>query len=140
MRAGLDHVAHPVVVVHDAARPFAPPAVFAEVVRALDQADAAVPGLQMKETVKLVRQRRVVETLDRELVWNVQTPQAFTTRRLREVHALALADGIEGTDDAQLIEHYGGVVAVVDGSPASFKITDRHDLERAAAHVREMQR
>ncbi len=138
VRAGLEHVRHPRVVVHDAARPFAPREVFAAVVRALEEADAAVPGLQMKETVKVVRDRRVVKTLDREQVWNIQTPQAFKTDLLRDLHARAVRDDVQGTDDAQLIEHYGGTVAVVEGAVSGFKVTDADDVARAAAHAREL--
>ncbi len=140
VRAGLEHVVSDVVIVHDAARPFAPPQVFAAVIEALQHGDAAVPALQMKETVKLVRDGYVVETLEREQVWNVQTPQAFRTRFLLDAHQRAAAEGVTGTDDAQLIEHYGGTVAVAVGSSLSFKITDPDDLQRAEAHAREVGR
>lgn len=133
VRAGLAAVKTDTVLVHDAARPFAPASVFHSVLAALDDADAAVPGLQMKETVKVVRDGVVVQTLAREEIWNIQTPQAFRTAALRDAHARALTDGVAGTDDAQLIEHYGGTVAVVPGSPLAFKVTDSADLRRAAA-------
>ena len=131
VRLGLEHVSAPRVVVHDAARPFAPPSIFATVTDALEGSDAVVPGLQMQETVKLVREGFVVETLQREEVWNIQTPQAFWTDRLRDAHTRAVADGIQGTDDAQLIEHYGGRVSVVEGHPDAFKVTKAADVERA---------
>jgi 2-C-methyl-D-erythritol 4-phosphate cytidylyltransferase len=89
----------------------------------------------MQETVKRVRNDWVVETLDREEIWNVQTPQAFRTQQLREAHARAALEGFQATDDAQLIEHYGGTVAVVPGSPAAFKLTHPSDLERALGFV-----
>lgn len=136
VRAGLALVEADRVIVHDAARPFAPPAVFRSVIAALDDADAVVPGLQMKETVKVVRDAVVVQTLDREEIWNIQTPQAFRTAALRDAHARAAAEGVAGTDDAQLIEHYGGRVAVVEGSPLAFKVTDSDDVERATAVAR----
>lgn len=131
VRLGLERVSSPRVLVHDAARPFAPPEMFAAVAEALEGCDAAVPGLQMQDTVKVVRQGAVVRTLDREEVWNIQTPQAFHTDRLRDVHARAVADGVTGSDDAQLIEHYGGRVSVVEGHPDAFKVTNADDLERA---------
>ncbi len=140
VRAGLEHVDAELVVVHDAARPFTPPQVFAAVIEALQRSEAAVPGLQMKETVKLVRERRVVKTLEREHVWNIQTPQGFRTASLREVHRRAASEGVEATDDAQLIEHYGGGVTVVEGSVLGFKITDVGDVERAEARAREVRR
>lgn len=131
VRLGLEHVSAPRVLVHDAARPFAPPALFQAVAEALEGCDAAVPGLQMQETVKVVRDRAVVTTLEREEVWNIQTPQAFHTDRLRDVHARAVADRVTSTDDAQLIEHYGGRVVVVEGHPDAFKVTNPADVERA---------
>jgi 2-C-methyl-D-erythritol 4-phosphate cytidylyltransferase len=135
VRLGLEEVSQDRVVIHDAARPFAPPELFRSVLDALRVADAAVPGLQMHETVKRVRNDWVVETLDREEIWNVQTPQAFRTQQLREAHARAALEGFQATDDAQLIEHYGGTVAVVPGSPAAFKLTHPSDLERALGFV-----
>lgn len=132
VRLGLAHVSAERTLVHDAARPFAPPAVFAAVLDALTGADGVVPGLQMQETVKKVREGSVVETLDREEIWNIQTPQAFWTDRLRETHERALADAFDGTDDAQLIEHYGGRVVVVEGHVDAFKVTTSEDVARAA--------
>lgn len=133
VRLGLEHVSAPRVVVHDAARPFAPPAVFAAVTDALEGSDAVVPGLQAQETMKVVREGLVVETLQREEVWNIQTPQAFWTDRLRDVHARAAVDGVRSTDDAQLIEHYGGRVVVVEGHPDAFKVTKPADVQHADA-------
>jgi 2-C-methyl-D-erythritol 4-phosphate cytidylyltransferase len=133
VRLGLEHVTAPRVIVHDAARPFAPPETFEAVMAALEGADASIPGLQMQETVKVVRDGAVVTTLNREEVWNIQTPQAFWTDRLRDLHVRAQADSVEATDDAQLVEHYGGRVVVVDGHPDAFKVTKPGDLERAGA-------
>lgn len=138
VRNGLGHVEGDAVVVHDAARPFAPPALFAAVVAGLEHSEGVVPGLQMRETVKIVRDARVVRTLDREQVWSIQTPQAFRTETLRDVHRRAERDGVQATDDAQLVEHYGGAVSVVEGSPLAFKVTDGDDIRRAEQHAREV--
>ena len=138
VRNGLAHVDTDSVIVHDAARPFAPARLFASVLEALDSADAAVPGLPMKETVKAVRDGFVVETLQREHVWNIQTPQAFRTTVLRDAHRRAETDGFAGSDDAQLVEHYGGRVKVVAGDPLAFKVTDADDISRAEATAREL--
>ena len=135
VRNGLDVLETEHVIVHDAARPFAPAGVFHAVLDALGVADGAVPGLQMKETVKIVRDRSVVRTLQREEVWNIQTPQAFRAAVLRDAHRRARSDGTVGTDDAQLVEHYGGRVAVVPGDIRAFKVTDADDVRRAEALV-----
>jgi 2-C-methyl-D-erythritol 4-phosphate cytidylyltransferase len=127
VRAGLAAVpaGAEVVIVHDAARPFAAPALFEAVVAAVrDGADAAVPGVPLADTVKRVAGSHVVETLDRDRLVAVQTPQAFKVDALRRAHAGAG----EATDDAALVEAAGGLVVVVPGDPANTKITLRTDL------------
>jgi 2-C-methyl-D-erythritol 4-phosphate cytidylyltransferase len=114
-----------VIVVHDAARPRATPALFAAVVDAVRRgADGAVPGVPVTDTVKRVDGARVVETLDRSALVAVQTPQAFRADTLRRVHA----GGGEATDDAALVEAAGGTVVVVSGEPDNRKITHPGDL------------
>lgn len=127
VRAGLAAVPRDVgvVVVHDAARPFAAPALFEAVVAAvLGGAAGAVPGIALADTVKRVADGQVVATLDRDELVAVQTPQAFLAAALRGAHA---ASG-EATDDAALVEAAGGRVVVVPGDPANTKITLRTDL------------
>ena len=128
VRAGLAEVPEEaaVIVVHDAARPFAPPALFEAVVAAIrNGADGAVPGVAVTDTIKQVAGEQVVATLDRDSLVSVQTPQAFTADALRRAHA----GGGEGTDDAALVEAAGGRVVVVPGHAANTKITLRADLE-----------
>ncbi len=114
-----------VVVVHDAARPFAAPALFEAVVAAVRAgADGAVPAVALADTIKRVADGRVVATLDRDQLVAVQTPQAFAAAALRRAN-----DGAgEATDDAALVEAHGGRVVVVPGDPANTKITLRTDL------------
>jgi 2-C-methyl-D-erythritol 4-phosphate cytidylyltransferase len=117
-----------VIVVHDAARPLAPPSLFAAVIAAVHAgADAAVPGLAPPDTVKRVAGDVVVETLDRAELVLVQTPQAFRGEVLRAAHAGAP----DATDDAALVEGAGGRVVVVEGEPHNRKITHPEDLEWA---------
>ncbi|HEX7276683.1 MAG TPA: 2-C-methyl-D-erythritol 4-phosphate cytidylyltransferase [Acidimicrobiales bacterium] len=128
VRAGLGAVpaGADVVIVHDAARPFAAPALFEAVVASVREgADAAIPGVAIADTVKRVVNGRVVGTLDRDELVAVQTPQAFAADVLRRAHA----GGGEATDDAALVEAAGGRVMVVPGDPANTKITLRTDLE-----------
>ena len=114
-----------VVVVHDAARPFAAPSLFEAVVSAVRAgADAAVPGVPILDTVKRVVDGQVAATLDRDELVAVQTPQAFAAAALRKAHA-ACGDA---TDDAALVEAAGGRVTIVPGDPANAKITLRTDL------------
>lgn len=124
-----------IVVVHDAARPFAPPDLFTEVIRAVEAgADGAIPVVPVTDTVKRIDGIRVVDTVDRQDLANAQTPQGFRVAALREAHERAHADGEAVTDDAMLLERTGTVVAVV-GDPMNFKITTLLDLARAEARI-----
>lgn len=140
VRAGLAEVPGDatIVCVHDAARPFATQALFTAVIDAVKAgADAAVPGVPLRDTVKRVDPRSVVvETVPRESLVAVQTPQAFRAAALREAHR-AEADG---TDDASLVEAIGGRVVVVAGDPTNRKITDPDDLSWARQRVAEESR
>jgi len=114
-----------IIVVHDAARPYASPALFEAVVAAVrNGADGALPGMVLSDTVKRVQDGRVVATIDRTGLVAVQTPQAFAAGALRRAHA----GGGEATDDAALVESFGGRVMVVDGDAANIKLTYREDL------------
>jgi 2-C-methyl-D-erythritol 4-phosphate cytidylyltransferase len=121
-----------VIVVHDAARPLASPALFAAVVAAVTGggADGAVPGVPPSDTIKAVDESgRVTDTFDRARLVAVQTPQAFRAALLRHAHAAVSTGG--ATDDAMLVEALGGTVLVVPGEPANLKITDPGDLGTA---------
>ena len=120
-----------VVLVHDAARPLLEDSVVERVLTALNEGwDGVVPALPLADTVKRVDGERVVETLDREALRAVQTPQAFVAQVLRDAYADQVS---EASDCASLVEARGGRVKVVDGDPRLLKITDTSDLERVAA-------
>lgn len=121
-----------VVVVHDAARPLASPALFRAVVGAVRLgAPGAVCAIPVTDTVKRVHGATVVATLDRAELWAVQTPQAFAAAALRAAHA----GGGEATDDAALLEASGQPVTVVPGDPRNLKVTVPDDLLVAEAFV-----
>lgn len=145
VRAGLAAVPDDadVIVVHDAARPLATKGLFFGVMDAVLQgADAAVPGVAIADTLKRVGTRptqgamtEVIETIDREQLVAVQTPQAFRADVLRRAHA-ALP---EASDDAGLVEALGCKVVVVPGEMRNFKITLPDDLlvaNELVAHAR----
>jgi 2-C-methyl-D-erythritol 4-phosphate cytidylyltransferase len=129
VRAGLAAVPDDatIVCVHDAARPLASPAVYERVIAAVAAgADAAVPGIPVADTIKVVEANgTVVATPDRSTLVAVQTPQAFRASVLRAAHA----GGGDATDDAALIEQAGGTVVVVEGDHLNRKITLPDDLE-----------
>jgi 2-C-methyl-D-erythritol 4-phosphate cytidylyltransferase len=125
-----------VVVVHDAARPFATSSLFSAIVDALEDADGAVPVVGLADTVKHVRDGWVVATPAREELAAAQTPQAFRASALRDAHARASAEGVEFTDDAGMLEWAGYRVRAVEGEPGNFKVTTAADLDRANERVR----
>jgi 2-C-methyl-D-erythritol 4-phosphate cytidylyltransferase len=118
------------VLVHDVARPLVSSGVIDRVLAGLAAgAEAVIPGVPIVDTVKRVAAGgRVLETLPRDGLVSVQTPQGFT----RVVLAEALAAEFEGaTDCASLAEHIGRAVTVVEGDPGNYKITSPEDLARA---------
>ena len=124
------------VAVHDAARPFAPPALFASVLEAIDdETDGAIPVLPIADTVKRVEDGVVVATVPREELALAQTPQAFRLTALRAAHDRAAAAGLEVTDDAQALEAAGCLVRAIPGDPMNVKITTMLDLARAEARM-----
>jgi len=115
-----------VVLVHDAARPLVGDDVIERLLGPLGEGfDGAVPQVAVADTLKRVRDREVVETVDREGLVIAQTPQAFLAPTLRRAFAGDLG-GV--TDCASLVERVGGRVAVVDGDPRLLKITTPDDL------------
>jgi 2-C-methyl-D-erythritol 4-phosphate cytidylyltransferase len=132
VRAGLDEAPDDaaVVLVHDAARPLLPPEVIDRLLAALGEGfDGAVPGLPLSDTVKRTAGGIVVETLPREELVAVQTPQAFVGSVLRA--AFAASDSLlRATDCASLVEAAGGRVKVVPGDERLLKVTTPADLAR----------
>ena len=125
-----------VVLVHDAARPLVTEAVIERVITGLaDGWDAVVPGLPIADAVKRVESEAVIETLDREGLVAVQTPQAFVASALRD----ALSDPTlqqtvaKTLDCASLVEARGGRVRVVEGDPHLLKVTEPADLQLVAS-------
>jgi 2-C-methyl-D-erythritol 4-phosphate cytidylyltransferase len=115
-----------IVVVHDAARPLASRALFSAVITAVrDGADAAIPVLPIVDTVKRIDGTRVLETVPRDDLVVVQTPQAFNASALRNAHA----SGAVVTDDAAIVEAAGGKVVTVPGDARNIKLTVASDLE-----------
>jgi 2-C-methyl-D-erythritol 4-phosphate cytidylyltransferase len=119
------------VLVHDAARPLLTAELAQatiEVLEADGTLDAAIAAVPMSDTVKRVSDSVVVETLDRDELWAVQTPQVF--RRAALERALDVPDDVlaQATDDAWLIERAGGRVGVVESTRENLKITTPHDL------------
>ena len=133
VRAGLAEVPPTalVVLVHDVARPLVSDAVIERVLAPLSEGwDGAVPGIPVADTLKRVgRDGAIEETVARDSLYAVQTPQAFVADVLRR----AAANGAEATDCAGLVEAVGGRLKVVEGDPRLLKVTTADDLAKIAA-------
>lgn len=120
------------VVIHDAARPLVTPEMITEVVTLAKRLPAVTLGRQMTDTVKRCEKgTSVSETVPREKLWTIQTPQAFQVKELRRAYAEAGKD--EFTDDCQAVERAGVPVKIVENLKPNFKITTVEDLQVAGA-------
>lgn len=138
VRAGLEALANDkpaLVLIHDAARPFASAALIARAVEAGARSGAAIPSLRINDTVKEVDAGgEVIGTRDRDALRTVQTPQAFAFDALLAAHRRAADIGREDfSDDAALMEWAGHPVSVFEGDIANMKITSDDDFARAEA-------
>lgn len=136
VRAGLEalaaHGAPKQVLIHDAARPFTPPAVIDRVLDALETHAAALPVLPVADSLKRVENGTVAISVERAGLARAQTPQGFQFDILLQAHRGA-AQGF--TDDAGIIEATGLPVAAVEGSEDLFKVTEAGDFSRAERYL-----
>ncbi|KNZ68463.1 2-C-methyl-D-erythritol 4-phosphate cytidylyltransferase [Thermincola ferriacetica] len=123
-----------IVIIHDGARPLITQDLILKTIAAAQETGAAVVCVPVKDTIKVVGEnQRVKKTLDRQLLWQAQTPQAFRYGIFIEAIESARADRFMGTDDTSLVERLGGDVKVVLGSYENLKITTPEDLILAEA-------
>lgn len=121
-----------IAVIHDGVRPFIGREPIRDCIQWAEKEGACILGVPATDTIKEVAgSGHVAHTLDRQALWMAQTPQAFELGYIRQAHEYALQTGYSGTDDASIIEHYGGKVRIIQGSPWNIKITTPADLELA---------
>jgi 2-C-methyl-D-erythritol 4-phosphate cytidylyltransferase/2-C-methyl-D-erythritol 2,4-cyclodiphosphate synthase len=134
VQAGLaalaDRPADEPVLIHDAARPFLGAATIQAVLKALDDADGAIPALPVADTLKSGAVDAAVVTKPRSDLWRAQTPQAFRRDRLLAAYAEWTGPD-EPTDDGQVVERHGGRVVVTPGDPMLMKLTYPEDFAMA---------
>jgi 2-C-methyl-D-erythritol 4-phosphate cytidylyltransferase len=123
------------IVVHDAARPFATAAIFEAALEAAARAGGAIVAIPVGDSLKDVSGRAIVRTIQRDGLWQAQTPQAFRREVLARAHQCALHEGIIATDDADLVQRIGSSVEVIEGSTLNLKITTPDDLRMGEAIV-----
>lgn len=124
------------VAVHDAARPLASVDLTRRLFDAIaaSDVDGVIPTVALADTIKRIDDTKaVIETVDRAHLVAAQTPQLFRVASLRAAHA---ADDVDATDDAALVERWGGTVTVVEGESTNLKITYPADLALAEMLIR----
>jgi 2-C-methyl-D-erythritol 4-phosphate cytidylyltransferase len=126
------------VIVHDAARPLARPELFRAALGALAEhgCDAVIAAAPVTDTIKEAAGGEVVRTLDRSALWSVQTPQVFRRAALERALSAPADVLAAATDDAWLVERYGGVVRIVAAPRENMKITTPGDLHVAELALR----
>jgi 2-C-methyl-D-erythritol 4-phosphate cytidylyltransferase len=123
-----------IILVHDGVRPFITPDQIRKVIKAARSHGGAILGLPAQDTLKRVNtQGKVIHTLDRKDIWQIQTPQGFQADLLWRAFVEAYSRNFYGTDEASLLEEMGHQVAVIAGDPWNLKITTPDDLQLAEA-------
>lgn len=119
------------VLIHDGVRPFILQNDISNLIKKAQQYKAVIPISKVKNTIKKVKQDKVVTTVQRENLVNVFTPQVFQYKLIKQCHEDAQKINLYCTDDAALLEHFGHPVYVLECSSQNIKITDSFDLEIA---------
>ena len=125
-----------IVLVHDGVRPFLSHKMIRETINAAREYGAAITAIPVHDTIKRVDASGLVsQTVERENLWRVQTPQAFQYKILNEAFKKANSENFYGTDEGTLIEHLGAPVKVIEGSEKNIKITQPEDLELSETYI-----
>lgn len=124
-----------IVVVHDGVRPFISTELIAASVHACIEYRAVAVAVPVKDTIKVVQQGMVEKTLDRSVLWAIQTPQVFQTELLREAYAQLPRHTGSITDDATLVEALGHRVKIIEGDYRNIKITSPDDFHLAEFYL-----
>ena len=120
-----------IVLVHDAVRPFVPAECIDAVISAALQEGAASLALPVADTLRAVSRGVFAETVGRERLCRMQTPQAFRRVWLEEAHRAARSEERDASDDVALVQHIGRPVVLVEGSALNIKVTTPADYELA---------
>jgi 4-diphosphocytidyl-2-methyl-D-erithritol synthase len=128
--AGLQEVSSDknLIAIHDGARPFVTDGLLREVILRAAECGAAAPDIPVKDTVKRVKKGMVEETLARQGLYCIQTPQVFEASLIRAALTRAIKERSVLTDDCAAVERMGMKVALTRGSEENIKITTPADL------------
>ena len=117
------------VLVQDGVRPCTTAQIYDRVVQGVITRGNAIPAIPVRDTIKRADASGTIkETLDRQGLWQIQTPQGFWMRDLREAYDEGRRRGLRVTDDASLMEALGRQVYLVEGDPVNIKLTYNEDM------------
>ncbi len=122
----LNHIDSDYVLIHDGARPYYSNNLLNEIVDKLNDHNAVIPAIKVIDTLKVVKDNKVVKTLNREEVVRVQTPQGFKTSLIKTAHNKAIKNTY--TDDSSMVEELKEEVFVVEGETTNIKFTIKEDF------------
>jgi 2-C-methyl-D-erythritol 4-phosphate cytidylyltransferase len=131
VRNGLEAIdeACDIVTIHDAARPFVSPSFIEKSIFLMEMFDAIIPAIPARDTIKAIsKEGFVMKTLERDSLWQIQTPQTFKYELIIKAYREGMAKKLCGYDDSTFIEYLGKKVKVMEGSPYNIKITTPEDL------------
>ena len=141
VRNALEAIEHPsdIIIIHDGARPLIAPSFIEKGISLMEVFEAVVPALPAKDTIKLVTKEGFIsKTLEREGLWQIQTPQTFRSELIIKAYHNGTAKKLYGYDDASFVEHLGKKVKVIEGSPYNIKITTPEDLTMAQGIISQL--
>ncbi|MDP2208475.1 MAG: 2-C-methyl-D-erythritol 4-phosphate cytidylyltransferase [Bacteroidota bacterium] len=119
-----------IILIHDAVRPFVTDEIIKDVITASEKFGAAVPAVPLKDTIKVSDEKGfLIETLDRNKLFAIQTPQGFQKDLIVKAFEKAYVDNYYATDDANLVERLGEKIKLIEGDYKNIKITTKEDLE-----------
>jgi len=118
-----------IVVVHDGVRPLVSSQLISQSIKTAVETGACITALPVKDTIKRVEEDIVLETIPRDNLWLIQTPQTFKYSILKEAHEKARKTGFYSTDESSLVEWSGHPVTIIPGEFSNIKITTSADLE-----------
>lgn len=125
-----------IVLIHDGVRPFIEKDLIEKVIKellkggkgGLKSFDGVVLGVPVKDTIKEAESGIIKSTIRRDSLWAIQTPQVFPYKKISAAYKKSIKEGFYSTDDAALMERYGGKIKVIMGSYSNIKITTPDDL------------
>ncbi len=116
-----------IICIHDCARPLVTEELITETIHGCEKNDGCIVAEPATDTVKIVKDGMIAETLDREHIWLAQTPQSFNRDILMKALNNAEENNIVATDESALVEMIGGKIKIIEGPPENIKITNRQD-------------